>query len=219
MNISTQIISFYDQIVVDEHHRYKSWEYCFNAFHRDDGKSEIDYLSLHLSFYLASWGMYRGSSFLLWKDYKIHDDVVAKLLHHKALMGIDFSNCSDDEIQSIMDLSQWIKAWYPENITTINGQHKKINVTDTLVTKIILGSLGCVPAYDRYFIEGMRISGIPYSKFDSNNFKRVINFYNTYESEFIDAQALISEKSQIKYPAMKLMDMYFWQLGFEKNTN
>ena len=36
----------------------------------------LDYLSLQLAFYLASWGMYRGSSFLIQKDYRVHIPVV-----------------------------------------------------------------------------------------------------------------------------------------------
>ncbi|VEJ05791.1 Uncharacterised protein [Campylobacter lari] len=33
-----------------------------------------------LSFYLASWGMYRGSSFLLRYDYKIYKTILEELL-------------------------------------------------------------------------------------------------------------------------------------------
>lgn len=41
---------------------------------------DYDYLSLQLAYYLASWGMLRGSSFLLWKDYKIHIPMVKEML-------------------------------------------------------------------------------------------------------------------------------------------
>ena len=61
---------FHNDLKSDENCRYRSWEYCYSHFVEVRGSKEIDYdyLSLQLSFYLASWGMYRGSSFLLQKD-------------------------------------------------------------------------------------------------------------------------------------------------------
>ena len=61
-----------------ENDRYKSWEYCYHSFisARNSSSPDYDILSLHLAFYLASWGMYRGSSFLLQKDYKIHTPIL-----------------------------------------------------------------------------------------------------------------------------------------------
>lgn len=64
----------------DNHSRYQSWEHCYKNFvaYKDKELTEevVDYLSLHLAFYLASWGMLRGSSFLLQKDYTVHKDTV-----------------------------------------------------------------------------------------------------------------------------------------------
>ena len=84
---------FYNDLKVDENGRYRSWEHCYSYFIKARGSQEIDYdyLSLQLAFYLASWGMYRGSSFLLQKDYKVHIPVVKELLNEKydVLAGID----------------------------------------------------------------------------------------------------------------------------------
>ena len=76
---------FYNDLKVDENGRYRSWEHCYSHFIKARGSQEIDYdyLSLQLAFYLASWGMYRGSSFLLQKDYKVHIPVVKELLNEK----------------------------------------------------------------------------------------------------------------------------------------
>lgn len=83
---------FYNDLKVDENGRYRSWEHCYSHFIKARGSQEIDYdyLSLQLAFYLASWGMYRGSSFLLQKDYKVHIPVVEELLSEKydVLAGI-----------------------------------------------------------------------------------------------------------------------------------
>ena len=82
---------FYDELKLDSNARYRSWEHCYSNFYHARGKEDvdIDYLSLGLH-YLASWGMYRGSSFLLQKGYKIHIPVIEELLKNKydPLMGI-----------------------------------------------------------------------------------------------------------------------------------
>ena len=84
---------FYNDLKADENGRYRSWEHCYSHFikARESKEVDYDYLSLQLAFYLASWGMYRGSSFLLQKDYKVHIPVVKELLGEKydALAGIE----------------------------------------------------------------------------------------------------------------------------------
>ncbi len=213
-DIYEKVTSFYNLLLTDKNHRYKSWEHCYSHFSGDDTSSNIDVSCLHLSFYLASWGMYRGSSFLLWKDYRIHRAVVEKLLGNKHSQNFEFSSIGNSDLGKIINLAQWIKNWYRENINTVNGETKSVNVTDTLVTKIMLGTLGCIPAYDRYFIDGMRKSGIAYSKLTEANLMAVSQYYKKNEAEFIRAKKSIQEKSGVNYPAMKLVDMYFWEIGF-----
>ena len=69
---------FYNDLKVDENGRYRSWKHCYSHFikARESKKVDYEYLSLQLASYLASWGMYHGSAFLLQKDYKVHIPVV-----------------------------------------------------------------------------------------------------------------------------------------------
>ena len=91
---------FYNDLRSDENGRYRSWEHCYSHFMNARGRNDVDYdyLSLQLAFYLASWGMYRGSSFLLQKDYRVHIPVVKELLSEKydALAGIDCIGLGSD---------------------------------------------------------------------------------------------------------------------------
>ena len=211
-NIKSTILKFYLQLETDNHHRYKSWEHCYQYFMQDD--IDIDTACLHLAFYLASWGMYRGSSFLLWKDYLIHRKVVKHLMKNRHLQGIDFSGSDRNYIDEIFASIDWIKAWYKNNIKQINGKDKKINVTDTLATKILLGTLGCIPAYDRYFIDGIRSVGLKFSELKKCNFLPVVDFYLDHKNQFDYVHHKILKSSGVYYPPMKLLDMYFWELGF-----
>lgn len=212
-NISRTVLKFHRQLSDDKNHRYKSWEHCFSYFKNE--AADVDTACLHLAFYLASWGMYRGSSFLLWKDYRIHKQVVQHLFKNRHLQSIDLAKISEEEVNQIIVLITWIKNWYPNNIQRVNGKKKNIHVTDTLATKILLGTLGCVPAFDRYFIDGLRDRGIKYSRLKSNNFTSIVNFYQKNESSFLRAQNEIFERTGQKYPPMKLVDMYFWEIGYE----
>lgn len=212
-DIGTKILKFHAQLDCDENHRYKSWEHCYAYFTQD--KTVTDIACLQMAFYLASWGMYRGSSFLLWKDYLIHKDVVEHLLQNKHLQKLNFTDIDDKEIKEIFDLVSWVKSWYQNNIHFVNGEKKKVNVTDTLATKIILGALGCVPAYDRYFIDGIRNKGLSYSGLKPNNFSSVTGFYKENHISFSYANNEILKRSGVSYPPMKLVDMYFWEIGCE----
>jgi len=212
-DISTKILKFHAQLDGDDNHRYKSWEHCYLYFIQD--KIVIDAACLQMAFYLASWGMYRGSSFLLWKDYLIHKEVVAHLIQRKHLQKLNFTDITENEIQEIFELISWVKNWYQNNIDVVNGEKKKINVTDTLATKIILGALGCIPAYDRYFIDGIRNKGLSYSGLKAKNFSSVVKFYKENRKSFLHANSEILKRSSISYPPMKLVDMYFWEIGYE----
>jgi hypothetical protein len=212
-DIRNKILTFHTQLESDENHRYKSWEHCYKYF--TGNEIDVDIACLHMSFYLASWGMYRGSSFLLWKDYLIHKKAVEHILQNKHLQKINYQASGKAHIEEIFILIDWIKNCYQNNIKSINGVARKINVTDTLATKIILGTLGCVPAYDRYFIDGLRAKGLGCSGLKPNNFLAVVRFYLENKQNFDYVNAKILENSGVNYPPMKLVDMYFWELGFE----
>ena len=213
-DIAKKISSFYHEYQDDNHHRYMSWEHCYGYFKRDAIDIDIDKACLHLAFYLASWGMYRGSSFLLQKDYLIHKDVVKYLIAKKHLQNIEFKNISDEGINEIIRICVWIREWYARNIRTVNGVVREVNATDTLVTKIVLGTLGCIPAYDSCFIDGLRIKGIRPFVPTLSGVKKLVSFYTDNIDQFDVISSEIIKSRKIIYPPMKLVDMYFWQIGY-----
>src|SRR5690625_5998584 len=65
--------------------RYSSFDYCYNYFkNTDDYLADIEKSCLALGFYLASWGMYRGSSFLLNKSAKYFEPTSEYLADRKS---------------------------------------------------------------------------------------------------------------------------------------
>lgn len=198
--------AYHQQILNDPNHRFRSWEHCYTYFGRTDVDRDI--ACLHLALYLASWGMYRGSSFLLGKDYQVHQGVVDHLLQQSHLRGLDPADATAGTWDEVMELTGFIRCAY--------STHGVEVITDTLVTKILLGVLGCIPAYDRFFIQGLRVSGIPYSKLSKGNLMAVVEFYSKHRQEFDQVRFTVLNKNndfEMSYPPMKLVDMHLWQIG------
>lgn len=176
---STEI---YNDLKVDENGRYRSWEHCYSHFIKARGSQEIDYdyLSLQLAFYLASWGMYRGSSFLLQKDYKVHIPVVKELLNEKydVLAGIDCIGFKDDSNQKLLqDINSFLEQYYDKIRHKVKEQELKNQLSFTLITKILMGTLGCVPAYDRYFIAGIKNQKVATGNYNIRSVMQPVHFY------------------------------------------
>lgn len=211
MELDKNAFENYLNIMRDCNHRFKSWEHCYHAF--GDNYDE-DYLSLNLAFYLASWGMYRGGCGLFWKDYKIHTEAVKVINDYRYLRYNEWLEF--DNITNIMDVFNKLKNIY-ENISYFNPKKKseeKISATDTLITKILLGTLGCVPAFDRCFKAGYSLYAN--KSFDEKLLREMIEFINANKKLIKEFQIKIYELTKYHYPPMKIVDMCFWQKGFEK---
>lgn len=216
-----KILDFFNKINRGEHDRYKSWEHCYGFF-TDNRKNNtpVSLFSLHLLTYLASWGMLRGSAFLLQKDYLFHNEVVEELLSDKydCLVGVNPDNLDNKKLSLIFELRTKIRYIYYENTYYVKGiPNSNTYPSDTLVTKILMGTLGCVPAYDRYFKEGMKLSNLPNRNFTFKSLKTLKKFYIDNKTEFDMNQEHINKLSSIKYLIMKLIDMHFWQIGYERD--
>lgn len=199
----------------DPLHRFHSWDQFFQAF---GTYSTSENLPLHLAFYLASWGMYRGSSGLLQKNYLIHERAIEIIQNQKyrELQCHSTHETSADHISLILELKIELSTYY-ESIEYSRGSKKGnyISPTDTLISKIILGTLGCTPAYDTYFIHGLNHVGIKRTKFEKDSLQEIYRFADENSTPLIEIQQVIKSSLGIHYPMMKLIDMYFWQIGFD----
>ncbi|MGM9916177.1 hypothetical protein, partial [Anaerotignum sp.] len=208
------ILDYFNETMKDGHGRYMSWRHCYKAFSENRNiidEQTVDYLALHLAFYLASWGMYRGSSFLLQKDYKVHIPIVRIIQEEKynVLFGISAEDlCKRSNLALLDEIGTRIKSCYTEERPAFNGAVN--NATDTLITKILLGTLGCVPAYDRYYVQSVKKYHISSGRYNRDSIYCVAKFYCDNLDEFEKLRHEIN-KCGIEYPPMKLMDMCFWQ--------
>lgn len=194
--------------------RYASFDYCFNYFqsHREDDRiqaladgPDLQLSCLHLGFYLASWGMLRGSAVLLNRSLKHLAPVVAVIASSpKAVWECDANQYTDDACTSLLDVGGRIRAAFPEG------------ASHTLVTKIMLGVFGCVPAFDTNFRSG---SGL--STFGRGALERIGHFYEE-NAEVIERHRVptldfdTGASTSRLYSRAKVIDMIFFVEGAQR---
>lgn len=209
INTALNAIKKYHYSIDDEYTRYKSWEHCYNAFkkYRHD-KDKTEFLCMHLSCFMASWGMLRNSK-LIEYDYFIHKDFVIEISNSKYDRLYDNSFENNDLIKELVDL---INKLYLYKIKTRITEGDSLS--DTFVTKILLGVFGCVPAFDRYFVKAVSHYKVCSQSFNERSLNNLYSYYNLYFEEFENLRKQIEDEG-VYYTPMKLIDMCFWQLGVD----
>ncbi len=161
-----------------------------------------DHLALHLGFYLASWGMYRGSSQLLQNDYKVHIEAVDILNDYNHLRCNQNYEVAVCDLPEILEIIKELSIYY-------NKKHG-VTPTDTLISKIVLGTLGSLPAYDRFFIDGVKQLELKSTTLKEKSLRELFKFIESNKEELKILKTIYPQ-----YTQMKLIDMYFWQVGFD----
>ena len=190
--------------------RYASFDYCFNYFQsfresRDisalAGPENVQLSCLQLGFYLASWGMLRGSAELLQKSARnliAVLEVVART--EKSLWELDAHCYTESNIHRLVELASTIRQAQP-------------NMSDTLVTKIMLGVFGNVPAFDANFKRGFGVAtfGLKALRKVGVFFQAHAEGINAYRVPTLDFMS--GELTQRNYPRAKVIDMAFFIEG------
>lgn len=213
INTALNAIKKYHYSIDNEYTRYKSWEHCYNAFkkYRHD-KDKTEFLCMHLSCFMASWGMLRNSK-LIEYDYFIHKDFVIEISNSKYDRLYDNSFKNNDLIKELVDL---INKLYLYKIKTRITEGDSLS--DTFVTKILLGVFGCVPAYDSYFKSAVSHYKVCSRNFNERSLTNIYSFYNLHFEEFENLRKQFANEG-VYYTPMKLIDMCFWQLGVDLENN
>ncbi len=208
----------------DPSHRFRSWEHCYNFFKDKDHiqkDSETGRAAcLNLGFYLASRGMYSGLNGLLWKDHQIFTGVIDILMdpQYASLWGIGINQLTHNN--SLIDDIFKLKTRLTQELSSIPyrksvmDQPDYISATDTLVTKIIFATMGCVPSFDTQFKKGCAKAEVSLNHtFDKESYLAIMGFYVENNTSLQRASYEISNSRGMEYPDMKMIDIYFRQLG------
>lgn len=187
--------------------RYASFDFCYNYFYSFYKKNKLSELAneenlqnscLQIGFYLASWGMMRGSSFLLEKSVRNFSNliiVISKM--NPKLWEIDVPNYNDENIPLLLDCKQKI----------IDALGKENKPSDTLVTKIMLGVFANIPAFDQYFRKSLKVHSV-----NKKSLLKIKDFYLANKIDFDSLRIhtfdfLTSNETKNVYTKAKLIDM------------
>ena len=79
-------------------------------------------------------------------------------------------------------------------------------------------TFGCVPAYDRYFIDGIKDQKVTTGNYNIKSLLGLVDFYEDNRTRLEKTRKAL-KVYDLPYPQMKLLDMGFWQIGFETDAN
>ena len=185
--------------------------------------------------------MYRGSSFLLQRDYKTHLKAVEIIMPPYEEQDIaqlwDYSpeKLEIEKANELLFNSNSGIYWRLKEAYVDKHCPEEAVPSETLITKILMGTIGCVPAFDRFFKRGIQDY---LSKHENSMHGNIVSFkdqsYKLTQSLEIGSNKTVSESfkalaafaglndkqlqiadSDPQYPLMKCVDMYFWETGYE----
>ena len=171
---TNKVIDHHKSMKKDPNNGFYSWEHCYKAFENIEQDETL--LALHLGFYLASWGMYRGSAPISTKDYTIHLGAIRIIKDYYHLRCYKNNELKRESINEVLSLCNDLYDHYYNFTYYPKNKAEKRKPTDTLISKIVIGTLGCLPAFDRYFRDGVKANEL---KFNKINFKSLISKINT----------------------------------------
>ena len=214
--------------------RFASYDFCHSYFlrNRESLSSKMEESCIYLWSFLGSWGMLRGSSVLLKENSpaSLRNVVWCIAETPKEVWDIDVEQYGDEKCRKqIIDLYDSIKLALKEGSSRVYCKGNLIasleNPSRTLVTKIMMGVFGIVPAFDTFFCD---VFGSLYhgTGFHSGNFSldcldAIYKFYlqNKLQLDSIKIAVIDFYGNPIEgmyYKKAKLIDMYGFTRGVFK---
>lgn len=198
---------------------FLAWQHCYKAMRTPSLNCRDK--ALHISACMGSYGMNRSNSLLADSNFRIHEDIVRDIEDWIDEWGtIDFHKIGDqfsrDKLaKSVLDLSILLKKHYQsvrdELGPPVGTKKKRGGATDTLVTKVLLCTIGATPAYDRYVRLGLK--GVSSRTFGKKSLVDIYKYAVCNEEAIKICQQGFYDQTGYSYPLMRVLDMHFFALG------
>lgn len=210
--VKTLIDEFMKNRLVNK--RDASYDFCYLYFQRNKGKlggKNMECSCMHLWSYLASWGMLRGSSALLQCSPAVLKELIKylDLISTSAIWSADVNTYDSNTKQLIIDVYNKIASILKNNTQNVPSV--------TLVTKIMLGVFGCVPAFDTFFTKTFRVLYDDFRSVRDTELSDIMDFYIKHKA-IIDKMAIPvidfgENPTSYHYKKAKLIDMFGFMVG------
>jgi hypothetical protein len=174
------------------HSRDYAWEQCYRYFQLADSEFDEEIASLRLVSYLASWGMFRGSSNIRNYSHESFRDCVRVV--RESIRVQNRIRFHDDPVDNLYRLFSEICKSLPQDISR----------TRTIITKIAHGTFCEFPALDRFVDNYLRLQKCK-SGLSKRSIKKILELAAV---EHIDAAEI-----QTGLPRMRIIDKRWMAAG------
>ncbi len=199
-----------------ENSRGYAWIDLNKAFRERKTKSHSDeYLAKELFIFLANWGMVARGSFLMQHSYRILVPVIKEISKDKYQILQNPEIC---EIEKNISLVISLKEEISSALKPFSNNKKKA-VSDTLISKIIMGAFACTVTYDTYIVEELRgektsatgrTGKIASASFSENSLKSICGYYIKNKDKLEALRNRFKMPDGNLYPPLKFFDMLMW---------
>ncbi len=206
---------YYRRATDDEYARLRGWEFLWdhlqsmNSWKSIASPRNLETSALHLGFYLANWGMFRGSSKLLNVNLEFFKKLTARLFNEidTEVWNLALSDFTEDNQEAV-------RAFDEALIMIRSFGEGRVSWTETLITKILLGVWGECPARDQYFNKGFSsfLENRDYGRQPSTSGRYFVYLNRIRVSERWELPAIRTQAGN-DYAPGKLIDMAFFQYG------
>ena len=222
-NFNELVKQYYKNAQGDTYPRLRGWEFLWDHIYEHDewagliSRESSEKTALHLGFYLANWGMFRGSSGLLNTNLDFFKDLADYLFREISIefWELEFSDFHPDFTQKHKSSSEL----FEDAIRQIESfKSERVTWTETLKSKILLGLWGQCPALDTFYSQGLglflaekpHIKIAPKGKINAKS----LSFLNVVSVEQKwKLSGFSTHYGKNKYPPGKVIDMAFFQYG------
>ena len=205
----------------NDYPRLKAWEFLYEYVWDECrtnwadliSEDQIETTALHIGFYLANWGMFRGSSGLLQNSNLDLMKALARLLFEG--QGSELLELSMDDFASSASKLAYHQKLLDSVLHSMGSLASNVSWTNTLKSKILMGVWGEFPALDRFYIAACR-NLFPRRPFitaaSGKGLTALSNLVKELNSPFLHLE---TGRLKLPYPTARVMDMALFQYGLE----
>lgn len=193
-----------------------SWDKCRQAFAHaaESGEWDDEHLALHLSAFLASFGMYVRGNSLLQTNYRALIKI-PKLMKNASvrLRSLDPSLATTAFERAWVNL-QPLSEEIAKTLKRLDEWPEGSAVSETLITKMISASTGLCVGYDTFVKSSIRRNLPGAGTFGKRGYTKICGWISEHSDQIAKAQVELRNSGR-RDEVFRILDLYFWKIAAE----
>lgn len=133
------------------------------------------------------------------------------------LQKSEYKELRNPEIETIEKNIDLIIQLRDEIGKSLKTYHDNKTVSYTLISKILLGTLGCIVAYDRNVKQTLSESEIAFLYFNKKSISALCEYYIQNKKDFENLRKKVENLTNKECPPFKLLDLVLWSAASANN--